>query len=129
MSERKKYLHCFNCSQEIFEKGEDFSRISYINKNGKKRTKPVCFGCQADWGATDYECYLDEQEAKEYAESLKRYEEARKKWREKDDFYRKRKKEEGIGIPHEHYLNAPSEPLDREEREIANYYIHKYGEY
>ena len=61
MSEKKKYLHCFNCGQEIFEKGEDFSRISYINKNGKKRTKPVCFECQAGWDSAEHDAWVEEQ--------------------------------------------------------------------
>ena len=61
MSEKKKYLHCFNCGDEIFVKGEDFSRIPYINKNGKKRTKPVCFECQASWAQADAQAWEEEQ--------------------------------------------------------------------
>jgi len=58
----KRYgLHCFSCNGEIFIKGEDYERSSYINKNGKKRSMPICFQCLADYASAENDRFVEEE--------------------------------------------------------------------
>ena len=54
-------LHCFSCGEEIFIKGEDYGRVSYINKNGKKRSMPICYGCQAESASAEHDAWVMDQ--------------------------------------------------------------------
>ena len=54
-------LHCFDCGNEIYKKGEDYDRVSYLTKYGKKRSKPVCSECLANAANAEHDQFLEEE--------------------------------------------------------------------